>query len=604
MLIFSHHIIQKTKNLITEKRQYYYYSNKKIRKVSAFLLIASLPIMSWSWAAFWATSSAALLLCIFYRKIEDQTEIFSSKIKENKFSSAFVAFISLGAIILAYSVSRSDLDDSFYLAVASYTSSNPSTALISIDPMLGESNYPLIFPSYRFSSFELLSGAVAHLFSVPAMDAYYIYLLPFWVIAAVAANFLLAKEFIPKHWLLAGTLALLLTLLLGEMHRSPANFSFVRIFQGKAVFLSVIVPTIFYLTHRFFSERGTSTDLLLIACCQVSSIGLTNFGMLMGPIAGFAAIVSNFPLAIRSNYKKIYYAAPSLLIPFPYLMDVAMESNGSPILNFESESASHVWVSVFGINQQYLLGFLILAGPVLAKDVVLRWRLAVPALIFFLIHINPFFSDFISKNITTPPVYWRITWSFPFVAFAAVSLCIIFSELLDKKLRSINIFVISVAVVLLIAYSIPFNTLRQKNIGEFDGFATWKIPSKHLLVSTRAMAFDNGGGRLLAPDDIAGVISRFENHPKLISSRGLYLDLMRPFIREDDYTRRKILHNFVTGSGEMRGEDVKAAIRTLDVSIIVLNFERENPSVLRILESQEFERRELVNNYTIWTRRI
>ncbi|WP_369333622.1 DUF6077 domain-containing protein, partial [Pseudomonas viridiflava] len=83
------------------------------------------------------------------------------------------------------------------------------------------------------------------------MDFYYIYLLPVWVIASIAANFLLAKALMPRSWILVGVITVGLLLLLGEMHRSTANFSFVRIFQGKAVFLSFIVPAIFYLTARY-----------------------------------------------------------------------------------------------------------------------------------------------------------------------------------------------------------------------------------------------------------------------------------------------------------------------------------------------------------------
>jgi hypothetical protein len=122
-----------------------------------------------------------------------------------------VALFAITAVVLSYAVSRSDLDDSFYVAVAAFSSSSPEHALFATDPMLGEPVFPLIFQSYRFASFELLSGAVAYLLSIPAMDVYYIYLLPLWVVAAVAAIFLLTRELFPKHWLLAGVVALLLT---------------------------------------------------------------------------------------------------------------------------------------------------------------------------------------------------------------------------------------------------------------------------------------------------------------------------------------------------------------------------------------------------------
>jgi hypothetical protein len=574
------------------------------KHVIIFFLTVSPVALYWSWIAFWMLSVLLLMLCLFHPGSEEVLTVETVARNSRTFDLLIFALIALAAVGLSYAVSRSDLDDSFYVAVASFVSSNPSHVLMSTDPMLGEPGFPLIFPSYRFASFELLSGAVAYLLSAPAMDVYYIYSLPVWAVAVVVANFLLTKELIPKHWVLAGAVALLLTLLLGEMHRSPANFSFVRIFQGKAVFLSVIVPTIFYLTARFFSERGTKADLFLLACCQMVSIGLTNFGMLMGPIVGFGALMSNLPLALKGDRRKLYYACSILLIPFPYLINVALESNSSPVWNFGSETAANVWTSVFGSHQQYLMGFLILAGPVLAKDTVTRWRMAVPPLLLFTLYLNPWLAGFISKYVTTPPVYWRVVWSLPILVFAAVSFCMIVAYLFERKSSRLIPAVLSTVALALTVYSLPFNTLRPENVGPFEGFATWKVPGTHLVVAQKAIAIDNDGGRLLAPDEIAGVISRFEDHPRLISTRGLYLDLMRPLVGDAEIIPRKLLYDFVTGNGIPKIERVRSALRSLDVSVIVLKLDIETNGVLTLLDSEGFKQREVGDGYSIWARRL
>lgn len=577
-------------------------TNKNIFLVSLTALVILPAFIYWSYIAFWILSVSLLMLCLL-RLDAGKPLVFDNDVNNPRKSNVLiVALLSLTAVALSYAVSRSDLDDSFYVAVAAFLSSNPAHPLIATDPMLGEPGFPLIFPSYRFASFELLSGAVAYLLSVPAMDVYYIYLLPVWVVAAVVAIFLLTKELIPKHWLLAGVVALFLTLLLGEMHRSPANFSFVRIFQGKAVFLSVIVPTIFYLTARFFSERGTKADLFLLACCQVASIGLTNFGMLMGPIAGFGALMSNIPLALKSGLIKLYCAFAILLLPIPYLINVALQSKSSPIMNFVAETASNVWASVFGFHQQYLVGILLLAGPVLAKDVITTWRLAVPPFLLFAIYLNPWLSGFISKYVTTPPVYWRVVWSFPILVFAAVSFSMIAIELFERKTHRLIPALLSAIVFILTLYSLSFNTLRPENIGSVEGFAAWKVPGAHLVVAQKAIKIDSDGGRLLAPDEIAGLISRFEHHPRLVSTRGLYLDLMGPSIGGVEYTPRRVLYDFVTGKTEQKTEVVRLALSTLDVSVIVLNINNETKDITLLLRSEGYKQREWINDYSIWTK--
>ena len=441
---------------------------------SSFIALICLPvILRQSWVAFWILSVSILILCLVRHNVKESLESSGIVINFSRFHNLVVVFIAIAAVVLSYTVNRSDLDDAFYVAAASFPSANPTHAIFSTDPMLGEPGFPLIFPSYRFASFELLSGAIAYLISKPAMDVYYIYLLPVWVFASVTVVFLLTKEMIPRHWLLAGIVALLFTLLLGEMHRSPANFSFVRIFQGKAVFLSVIVPAIFYLTTRFFSGKDTKANLFLLACCQIASVGMTNFGMLMGPIAGFGAFISNIPLALKGDLKKIWYFLCTLLLPLPYLIDVALKSSGSPIANLGTESAASVWTSVFGSHQQYLVGFLLLAGPVLAKDTVTRWRLTVPPLLLLAIYLNPWLAGFIGKYVTSPPVYWRVVWSFPILIFAAVSFCMIMLELFEKKSARFISAILSILTIILIFYSLPFNTLRFENIGPTGLLVTW-----------------------------------------------------------------------------------------------------------------------------------
>ena len=567
--------------------------------ISLFVLPA---LLYWSWLAFWFLSVFILCACLLSDISRNSHEYLGHDRNCSIHETLIVGLFSIAAIILAYAVSRSDMDDAFYVAISAFSSSNPESSLLTADPMLGETNLPLLFPSYRFSSFELLSGALGYLLSVPTMDVYYIYQLPLWITASIAANFLLTKELIPKHWLMAGVIALFLILLLGETHRSPANFSFARIFQGKAVFLSVVVPSIYYLTARFFSIRGSNSDLFLLSCCQVASIGLSNFGMLAAPMAGFGAIMSNIPLALNGERRRLYAALAVLFIPLPYLIDTALQSIDSPVFNFGTESAENVWVSVFGHHQQYLIGILLLAGPVLAKDTITRWRLAVPPLLLLAIYLNPWLSDFISKNLTTPPVYWRVAWSFPILVFAAVSLCMIMTgalERLSPKFFSIPLFVMT---LLLTIYSLPLNTIRPENLGRIEGFATWKIPRLDLLVAQKSIDLVTDGGRLLAPDEIAGVVSRFDRHPQLVSTRGLYLDLLRPSIGVDSYEKRRVLYDLVVGKSESSDQFVREAILALDVSVIVVSLSNETPHFIRILESNSYTRHEVSHGYVFWKR--
>lgn len=573
---------------------------EQVTTLCLLILLVSPIALYFSYNLFFILSLFLLGICLIPQTIKQVPDPIEAHSVSKKLTTVLLIFAIVSIIILTYTVSRSDLDDAFYVAVAAFTSARPEQPLLHTDPMFGEIGLPLLFPSYRFASFELLVGAIAYELSLPAMEIYYIVLLPVWVMITIIATMLLTKEFMPKYWLWSGLMMLLLTVLLGETHRGPGNLSFVRLFQGKIVFLSTMVPTVFYITARFFSRRGSQRDLLLLACCQISSIGLTNFGMLAGPMAGFSALVSNIPLIFngREPVKKFYAATAILLIPLPYLIYVSRHATKSPLLNFNSESAVQVFQSVLGPHQQYLIILLLLAGPILAKDTITRWRLAVPPLLLFGIYLNPWLAELISKHITTPPVYWRVVWSFPILIYSAIAFCMIFTTRLESTANRLLHGLLAAVVLGLMIYTLPLHTLRLDNIGPIEGFATWKIPKNHLQIAEKAVKLSHHG-KLLAPDEIAGVIARFEQHPPLVNVREAYLELLRPAMKEDNYKSRRLLYDFITTSLK-EDRQVRIALKKLDVSIIVMKISNESSEKIDLLLTEHYERQAPIADYSIW----
>lgn len=560
-----------------------------------------LPVVLYvSWTAFWAASVAILTYCIF-RRGGCTAPTADEAGKPTRWEWMAVLCLAAAAVVVTLLVSRSDLDDAFYVAIAATASGNPDSPLLASDPMHGDTNLPLIFPSYRLASFELLGGAAAYLLGIPAMDAMYKLFPPVWAVVSVFCIFLLAQEYLPKRWLLVGVVTLTLIVVLGESHRAPANMMFVRMFQGKAVFLSVIVPAIFYLTARYFSRRGTSADLFLLGCCQVAAVGLSNFGMLAAPVAGLGAVLSNIPVAERPPGRRILKALVTLTIPLPYLLAVAAESNwGSAMMQFQNETASQVWRSVFGVRQQFLVAVLLLVGPVMARDAITRWRLAVPPLLLFAIYLNPWLASFISNNITTPPVYWRVVWSFPILIFAAISVCIVIDRLLDKNQKRFFPAILSAMVAILFLVALPLNTLRADNIGRLQGFAGRKVDIDDYMVAVKSIQINGNEHRLLAPDHIAGLVSRFEVHPKLANVRGLYLDILAPALGPDIYRQRRILRDLVSGGAADDDELVSTALISLDVSTIVIRQNYESSGIVEMLKRENYQMVESINGHSIW----
>ncbi|UCC67274.1 MAG: hypothetical protein JSV79_09070 [Armatimonadota bacterium] len=511
-----------------------------------------------------------------------------------------VLCLAIAAAALTLAVSRPDLDDAFYVSEAAFSSGQPSEPLLASDTMHVEPALPFVFSTYRLATFEVLAGGLAHVLHLPAMDVIYRVFPPFWAVVVVLSIFLLAQELMPRRWLALGVVSLLLILVLGECHRGPANFAFVRIFQGKAVYLSAIVPAIYYLTARYFSPRGTSADAFLLGCAQVAAIGTSAFATLAAPMATVGALLSNWPLLWSGPRAKLWGGVAALAVPLPYVITAAMQV-GTSLAHLQVETPSHVWASVFGNSQQYLVAILLLAGPVLATEALLRYRLAVPLALLFAVYLNPWISASISKHVTGPPLYWRVVWSFPVVIFAATSVCVLVQRMIEERNRRPLLGILSAVVLGLFALAAPFHTLRHDN-GVTWHFAGRKIAAGDYAVAEEAMRATGDNGRMLAPDAISGIVSRFEEHPTLVSVRIAYTQALAPAMGNEAYRQRSVLWSFVSASQEPDQEATRAALNSLEVATVVLAQNSATHGRIQVLRSEHFRRTETINGYEIWIR--
>lgn len=560
-------------------------------------VILSAAVLYFSWLAFWFLSLFILIYSIIHKSklLDESSSCGVSQIRRWQWSVVFC--LSIAAALLTLAVSRSDMDDAFYVAISAFSASHPQEALFAFDPMHGDRSLPLMFPTYRFAASELLVGAFAYLLNISAMDVAYKILPPVWAMFSVVCIFLLAQELMPRRWIMLGIATLFLILILGECHRGPANMAFVRLFQGKAVYVSAIVPAIFYLTARYFSPRGKAADLFLLGCVQITAIGMTGSAILFAPMAGFIALLSNYILfSLNGGKRKLKRLLGTFLIVFPYAAIAIFELQNRYLAllpPFKRESSAQIWESIFGSNQQYLLAILLLSGPLLAKDRLLRYRLAIPTFLFFMF-LAPWFTQ-----IFYTPIYWRISWLFPILIFSACSICIILDKLFFEKDRKILVMLLFALILYLIAVSLPLNTLRVGN-NVYWGFAERKIPSGDLAVAEKAAILCGQTGMLLAPEAIAGIISRFEKHPVLICVRREYIDALASEMGLKNYSERLLLCDFVSGKDALDWQSIQKALESNNVKTIVIHSKNMSVNKDTLFEAAGFYQECSIHNYQIW----
>lgn len=564
-------------------------------------IVLLLIALHFSWLVFWAGSLVMLASAAHSARgiTAAENDFIAPSSRTDKI---WIVTLSITAALLTLWVSRSDLDDAYYVATAAFAATHPHAPLLGTDPMFGESGWPIFFPSYRFSAYEPLAGAIAHMLGVPAMDVMYKWLPPLGATAMTGAIFFCAREIVPKHWISSGTVVMLLMLLLGEEHRGTANFGFVRAFQGKALFLWIMIPLIYGLSFRYASRRGRSFDLFLLACTQLASIGLSNFAILCAPLSGVVAAMSAAPPFCRASIRRWLTLTATTFIALPYLAFVAIRSHDASVFGqvaFEPPSA--VWVGIFGSQQQYLVAFLMLLAPFATNISTLRWRMAVPPLVLFAVLLNPLLAPWISRYITSPPVYWRVTWAFPVLIYLGVAVVLLVDRAWRSRRLASHATIAAMIALPLAVMTIPGYTLRPANHVKWQ-FASRKVESADSHVADMALALADVG-RILADDPISGIIVMHENHPPLVNVRGMYLILLAQHMPRREYEDRALLAQFVSGGPVPGIATFKAMVDRLDVGIVVIRADTANYNTAQVaLESAEFRPAWQSVSYVIWAR--
>ena len=566
--------------------------------IIAAIIAIPVVLLHFSWFAFWLSASLVLGLSILWSRRSAAAESDEAR-ATSRLDNPILFLLAGVCVIWTLSISRPDLDDAFYVGVAAFVRSHPHFPLLQADPMFGEQNWPLLFPSYKMSAYETLGGAVAYGAHVSAMDAMYRILPPIFSGLTVVSTSLFAREIAPRRWLLVTVLAIILIGVLGETHRGFANFGFDRIYQGKAIFVTVMLPSIFYLTWKFMRE-GRPDNWLLLIFAQLGAIGLSGFAMLIAPIAGLSALLASFIANGNVPRRRLGAAALTLFVAVPYLAWVAVSSHdGASLSAYANEPPMTVWTSVFGPTQQYLVATLMLAGPVFANKYRTKVLLAVPWFILVAIFLNPFLATLISSRITTPLVYWRCVWLLPALPLMAVAMCETL-EAARSKMHLDNPAVYACAVIaLLLAFCVPQNTFRTENRVTWS-FNSLKVPPADLATARQAVSLTPPGTRLLAPDPIAGTAVALDQHPPLVNVRQTYLDLLAPFLGMDDYTTRTELANFSSGQSLQKGSELRAALERLKVGTVVLS--NDGPDSARARDQLEMDYCLAVDSqpYSIW----
>ena len=226
-------------------------------------------------------------------------------------------------VLMCAAMAHMDADDCFYVAAA--TTDVHTDSIFAVDPYTG-CEYRVLPRRYVLSPFPVFLAVASRLSGGmhPAVMAHMVFPVIFLPMAYMVQYCLAEKMFSGERK--AKDIYLLLTACIcsfsGYSVYNTGNFQMVRIWQGKAVLASVLLPYLLYFCISiFFGEKRknswTALFLTNISCCLLSSMGI-----ILAPLMTGCFLAASFVMQRewKTAAKGLLCCLPSIVLGVAYIL--------------------------------------------------------------------------------------------------------------------------------------------------------------------------------------------------------------------------------------------------------------------------------------------
>jgi hypothetical protein len=518
-----------------------------------------------SYYIFWWGSILALTI-FWCRHFKPTPSLFYRKAPD-KHSSQVVAAVAAAAVIATLLAKRPDSDDSFYLSIPATLLRWPDQPILLKDTIYRIADLPLQLPVYRLHSYEVLIGLLARLTHVqPAYVAYFFMPALFSALSVVAWAQLL-RFLAPTQWKPTLFILFVCVLSLGEAHHAYGNFAFVRMFQGKAILATFMVPSIIYYAIAF-SNKSTLRNWLLLFAAQIAAIGITSSALFVAPLtAGLTLAGTWSPNAVATRRLALGLLASSYVFAAAAVMALLTHGGGGFVSSNAMPPVLPWFEQTMGIRSTPLLMVVLLSSWAFVEERAQKKLLLGSSLFFLVIVLNPYAYQFFADHLTGTSTYWRLFWALPLPFMLAIMLHRMWSLASRLRPNFLTLGARALMVTLTALFAFNAGSLRASN-GVTIGLPTLKVPSPDYYFAKFLASNLSESEVLLAPESVTAWLPTFSKHPTLLSARAIYT--VGAFGQEDG-TRRNSLQLYVAGIKPMQDGpmQIQRAIHDYALSAVV-----------------------------------
>ncbi|MGC1377909.1 MAG: DUF6077 domain-containing protein [Anaerolineales bacterium] len=578
--------------------------------LAPFTFIAQLTGMSFRFYSIigllLALLSAAYAVRIF---IEDYRNIREHDTK------ILILLLCLGilGLVLALLTNKTNIDDYNYVPNVTYFLQNPGKPMdFLVHYFYAAPPAPFVLSYNQITSmpYEYSQGILARFTKVNFLDIYYIFMPAIMGFMIPLANYFLLSKFTKNTTLalMGTTITVVLLLTLTEIERTFGNFAFPRIFQGKAVMISIGIPCFAAFSLAYFAQKSLKGWVSILATVT-ALVGVSNTSALLFPIlAGILLISWGAAEWHTLKTKKMsflidgffYLTGCSLAIFYLLFLFIKLKVNGGSDDPFSLINGLTFWDNMrLLINPNFPLTIIVVALMLLLtifavkgwqRRFVVAWALAMIALF-----LNPLAAKFLMGTLIPNIIYWRLIYLLPFPISAAVCMSAVINKFESKYKLAINVSVCALLALSVFGYLFHFSNGNQLD------FATYKLPANDLR-NAQAIVAVAPKGVMLAPENLYGIIPMISSSSPQIRTRS---EVKGFWISFQEGVKRDNASSFVGGDLKYEADFIYVINQGLVDVVVCQSDVLDSPGgekVMAALKKNGFAHKKVVKDYTIFSK--
>ena len=360
---------------------------------------------------------------VFTLAFKDQAtgELTPSATSRARRDTLSVLMLVAAAILLTLFLHRPDADDEQYLGMALSLLANAD------QPIQQLPGYQPGF--YAVTAYEPFKAMLSYTTGLPLLDSYYLLVPALMSAVTVVITYRLLRELVPEGWLIGMLFFFVVMLAWGDVHRTLANFGFVRMFQGKSVFVSAVVPAIFLYWFLARDKAQAKYHSFLVAATMVSGVGFSRGGLIIGPLVlaflGLASVNFRTLGKLPTRILIITGVSAAALLLFAYHSGWTLMNPSQLVYTPRGDvsSTTNLEMLAFTMGSGARAVFLltcVAASFLFVKDPHLRYSYRNFLAIFFILLLIPWTSNFFAKTFQQY-LSWRWMWVAPVPVLASVA---------------------------------------------------------------------------------------------------------------------------------------------------------------------------------------